>query len=265
MRLYPRLPFSVAAGLAERLRSVDIASAVAASATTHSSALYAPTGGSRVTEDLLLGLQRRLREAAAAHGYPEPTGDRPRILFDRVVAGILFDVMEITPAEASHAEVWQFLTCVLVPDLVRWRFSGGIEGTSRERFLGGARGLRNALGRLWWRAYTLYDYEGRSNHRLFHQLGEDEMVQVMERPSIAGSIRLAREVLLTYLDSRDAAGVPRADLLRDVTKRVRRILPVTIVDLLDQDTLHDRIVEEFRRSSSALRRAVDRDSTASRG
>lgn len=58
----------------------------------------------------------------------------------------LYELMALSPSEASHETMWAFITCILPPDVVRRRFPGGAAGTSQERLLGGGRGLRNAFG-----------------------------------------------------------------------------------------------------------------------
>jgi len=97
--------------------------------------------------------------------------------------------MEIVPADAAEPGVWAFLCCVAVPDLACWRFPG----RTRERLLGGP---RNALRRLWWRAYVL---DRGSREGLSGRLGEDETVQIMERPTLAGNPRVATTLADAHL------------------------------------------------------------------
>src|SRR5690606_7653755 len=102
------------------------------------------------------------------------------------VGRLLVEQMEISANEATQVEMWAFLGCVLLPDVVRWRFPGRA-ATPDERFIGGARGLRNTFGRLWWRAYLLEARRGEDGLLdPLVALNEDEMVQITERPGLSG-------------------------------------------------------------------------------
>lgn len=70
----------------------------------------------------------------------------------------LHAVARLTRREAAHQGVWRFLSLVLAPDYVLWRFGDmkpASEGTvaaaaPRDRYLG--REDKHALSRLWWAA-----------------------------------------------------------------------------------------------------------------
>jgi hypothetical protein len=162
--------------------------------------------------------------------------------------------MHITAAEAASQGIWMFIGCILLPDIVRWRFPGDAGGTSRERFLGGNRGLRNTFGRVWWRAHILKQPEVQQPYQLLYQLGEDELVQIMERPSLAGSPVLARQRCLSFLRAlADESGIMRSELLRDVMKRLPRLLPLMAFDALDGTVLASLVNGVFEESMKSLR------------
>jgi hypothetical protein len=224
------------------------------SQTEHPSAIYAPTGWPRVGRQQLRDTQEGLREAATWAGYPESFRDSRRGSFDAASGRILHQLMDIAPSEAAREGAWAFMACVLLPDLVRWRFPGEAgQSTTHERFLGGVRGLRNTFGRVWWRAELLKQGGSRDVYELLELLGEDELVQIMERPSLAGSRRLARQVGESFLDSavRNPA-TSRSDLMRESMKRLRRLLPFVSFDALDDVVLRQTLDGLFADTVRAL-------------
>lgn len=256
MLLFPRLPGGVAISLAAQLAKQTPEELQMGSSNQHTAMTFAPTGGNRVTPAELTELQGRIRKAAIDAGYPNASDTRKRNTFDATSGRILYEQMQITPTEASHQGVWMFMGCVLLPDVVRWRFPGSASNnqTSTERFLGGNRGMRNTFGRVWWRAYTLHQEDTKKPYELLHALGEDELVQIMERPNIAGNPSLARQIGSSFLTIyAQNKGVSRSDLFRDAMKRLRRQLPVISFDALDETVLKEQIDTIFLDSVQALR------------
>ncbi len=251
MLLYPHLPPTIARKLAEELSSRSIDSLRALSATSHSAAAFAPTGGNRVSISYLREIDRCIRESADIYGYPSPVDDSRLRRFDASSGRILHEMMNISPSEASNPGVWAFIACVLWPDIVRWRFPGNIDGTSRERFIGGR---RNTFGRVWWRAYLLREPTADHPYELLDLLGEDELVQITERPSLAGSPSLAKTVCRTFLDVTSGLSdtAQSRAILRDAMKRLRRLLPMVSFDALDVQTLKSLVDEVFRTSIKTL-------------
>jgi Family of unknown function (DUF6339) len=253
MLLYPRLPKTVALSLAEDLSSKPLEDMLNDNNVKHPAAIYAPTGGNRVSENLLERIQQLIRETARSFGYPTSLDDLNRRGFDAVSGIMLHEMMDITPAEASNQGVWIFMACILLPDIVRWRFPGVSGITSKERFLGGNRGLRNTLGRVWWRAYILNQPGSGKPFELLGKLGEDELVQIMERPNLAGSPFLAKQVCRSFLDTASQhPEISRSELLRDTMKRLRRLLPLMAFDALDSRVLSEIITGVFNDSVTSL-------------
>ena len=94
----------------------------------------------------------------------------------------------MTPHEASQDEVWSYLTCCWLLDVAFWRFGAD---ASIDRFIGHLN--RNTFRRMWWRAEVLGpDVD-------LAQLGEDELVNIMERPTLFSDRRLARTIALELL------------------------------------------------------------------
>lgn len=263
MYLYPRLTLSAAAEISKSKSVLDTLML----RQTHDgnkfivddSALYAPTGGHRVDSQHLKTLRKLVRECADNLGFPEQPDVQTRQTFDTQCSIILFQNMNLTPSEASSLGVWSHMTCILLPDIVRWRFGG--DATSEDRFIGSARGLRrNTFGRLWWRAYLLHEPAWTDDQfYLLSQFGEDDLVQITERPSLAGSPLLAKQVLLSFLEISQGLKQSTADtqirdraLLRDVVKRIRRLLPIVVFEALDPQTLKGLIDDLFVKSVESL-------------
>ena len=152
------------------------------------------------------------------------------------------------------------MACVLLPDIVRWRFPGGEKGqTGEERFSWKSRGVRNTFSRVWWRACILRQPQTENPFELLYQLGEDELVQIMERPAIAGSPILARQICRSFIDiSNTATGISRSDLLRDAMKRLRRLLTMVSFDALDEEVLRALVDGIFAESLVALKQSHER-------
>jgi hypothetical protein len=214
---------------------------------SHPEQAWVPTGGMRAARQRLGDIRQAVRDLARRQGYPALAGPRERTAFDRSCAGELLRLMNIVPADAASDGVWTFLTCLVLPDVSAWRFPDRHE----ERFLGSP---RNTLRRLWWRAYVLdgtrSDSDGTS---VVEALGEDEVVQVMERPSLAGNPRLARRVCLAFLEG--AAKTPalgRMELMRDAAKRLIRLTPFVALDGLGTKALDDILSAVFAESARML-------------
>lgn len=215
--------------------------------------IYAPTGGNRVDREVLAGIQSGIRKLATESGYPEDSSQESRGNFDAASARFLREQMGVSAAEASSQGMWAFVACVMLPDVVRWRFPGSRE-TSVERFLGGTRGIRNTFGRVWWRAYILELADSSDPYRLLRELGEDELVQIMERPNLAGNIVLAQLTAQCFLEALPEfpAHVPRSELLRDAMKRIRRLFPVMAFDAMDRNMLEELLEGIFVESAKKL-------------
>ncbi|MGH7553509.1 MAG: DUF6339 family protein [Longimicrobiales bacterium] len=144
--------------------------------------------------------------------------------------------------------MWTFLACQVLPDVAAWRFPDRHE----ERLLGTP---RNTFRRLWWRAYILDGSRSTSDSTLVvDELGEDEVVQVMERPSLAGNPRLARHMCLVFLElAARTPQVSRMELMRDTAKRLIRLTPFIALDALDDDVLAGILHSVFSESVRMLR------------
>ncbi|MEQ9501595.1 MAG: DUF6339 family protein [Deltaproteobacteria bacterium] len=249
MKLYPRLPIAVGRKLAAERSALSVEKAAQLSGIGHRTVTYAAVGGQRIDETELEALAARVRDVAVEHGYPERPKQQRILTFDARCATVLHTESEMTPTEAARESVWAFMGCVLLPDIVRWRWGG--ERTPIDRFSGGERGLRNTLGRLWWRAHLLEDRWWTENDRyeLLHILSEDQIVAFVERPRVfmspLVSVAVAREVISVRRSS--GSRTQELDLLRDVSKRFLRMGAFVRYESLNEEEIRNlarRMVNE---------------------
>ncbi len=134
-------------------------------------------------ESLRASVMERINEQS--HGL---TLIANRTAFDRELGRALHEHLDIVLSDAAHAEVWNYLSLDVFPDLVVARFPE----LHRDRFLGSR---RNALRRVWERERILGDIQALAAS----PLGEDELVGLLERTAVARNralvIALARRVL----------------------------------------------------------------------
>ena len=237
--LYPRLPRGTAKKLIADRLGAGLPELRAQGALNHLDAEPSATGGHPADSTKLLELQSAIRQVAERAGYPDPLGGSTQ-RFDRPVGTMLFRMMGIVPADAAEEGVWSFLTLVLVPEIGPWRFPAQAE----DRLLGRP---RNVLRRTWWRAWALGpDLEHAPEG--CEPLGEDEFVQIMERPSLGGNRRTARALQAAlWRAERSGLVVPRSELMRQMARRTRAVKSHIQFDVLPDDLLTallDRLVDE---------------------
>lgn len=253
VNLFPQLPHHVAVQMAEPLRYASIASLIGKAATEHPACVYTPTGGVRATPAALGELRSALVRLATDTGYPNPTNQQRAAEFDAEAAQLLAGHIDIAPAEAIKGGVWEFLSCVLLPDVVRWRFGGVNDAaTPLERFLSGR---RNVFQRLWWRAFHLapQSAERPSLSMLLRELGEDELVQLMERPSLAGIEGLPGSIAAGLLTaSKTYANLTRRQLIREAQKRFLRLSSFLSLESIDAREVDRHVSRVFEQVAASL-------------
>lgn len=242
--VYPRLPRRTGLGLVDEKRSWKLDKLAASSATDHPDAAPVATG-TRVATEQLERLRDGVRRVAAERGYPEPLRRGREWTFDSAAGRVLYETMEIIPADAANEGVWSFLSLVLLPEIGPWRFPE----RAQDRLLGHP---RNVLRRSWWRAHVLgADLDAAPEGQ--QPLGEDELVQIMERPTVAANPAVARAVRDGIFRGADRVPAARSEFARDLTKRVLRLTPFVCVDLLSDEELRDLVDELIEQSARAYR------------
>src|SRR5690349_17006603 len=73
------------------------------------SVTYAVVGGARIDRATLEVLRADILQLAADHGMPEPI--REVSAFEGRAAKVVRRALPMSPHEASHEEVWSYLTC----------------------------------------------------------------------------------------------------------------------------------------------------------
>lgn len=253
--LYPRLtPLAARARLAEHSgRTIDALRRGAEP--RHPDMYYAATGGEPTGVEHLNRLAETLRQTVTDHGYPEQVTDTSHIAADRALASAMIDNMRLRPSEAAANDLWTFLAVQLVPDVVAWRWQSG---ASEQRWICSDI-TRHSLGRLWWQAYTLGTTtgDGRTDTSLLQMLSESDLNQIFERRSIGGRPALARAIARAVTDPDLAPPhIARRRVIRDVTKRVRRLLPFTLFLALHDERLQARADDLVRDSVKALEQTL---------
>lgn len=174
---------------------------------------FAAVGGARIDPSTLETLRADILELATAHGMPDQIRDVPT--FEGRGARLIRDALPMTPHEASHEEVWSYLTCCWLLDVAVWRFGAD---ASDDRFIGHIN--RNTFRRMWWREEVLGAAVDLT------RLGEDELVNIMERPTLYADARVARAIAHEFLTRVERGDVPdRMRLMREATKRLLRLTP----------------------------------------
>ncbi|SIO28590.1 DUF6339 family protein [Paraburkholderia phenazinium] len=243
--LFPQLPHHAALRMATAFRNFSVEELAAHAQFECDECEYTPTGGSRATALEITTLRTEVIDLAKAYGYPGFPNQHQAATFDATLTLVLVAQMRLAPAEAARGGVWAFLACVVLPDIVRWRFGGVDAPTSPERYLSGR---RNTFQRLWWRAFYLgtRPHAGRSVEQLLHALGEDELVQVTERPSLAGIEGLAAAVAAGMLDACIRhKGLARRHLMREAQKRLLRLSSFVSLESVSAECLDHHVTRIF--------------------
>jgi hypothetical protein len=203
-------------------------------------ATYSPVGGTRITEGDLGALRREMLSLAWKYGMP----GAPKLVseFEGQCARLLHERLPMTPHEASQEEVWSYLTCCWLLDIAFWRFTPVAD---ERRFIGNVN--RNTFRRLWWRAEVLGPGID------LNRLGEDELVSIMERPTIAADRRLARVIAADFLARVEGDGAPeRMLLMREGMKRLLRLTPFVALSALREDEVADVVAATFDAAALSL-------------
>ncbi|PND49228.1 MULTISPECIES: DUF6339 family protein [Rhodococcus] len=245
--LYPRLLDRAARELHQQYTHATLEQLHDRAAFAHRSAVFAATGGRRVTEDELHDLRDRIVKAAENAGFPEEGRRADRASFDLEVAQLLHERSGLVAAEASVRSIWAFLALVLLPDVSYWRYPS----PPADRVIG-TDITRHVWGRLWWRAHLLVLPQQVERYRLLDAFGEAAFDQIFaRRKSLGGSRALVRALAETW-PSIERSGVNDRQLLRDVLKRLLRTSGVVEFEALDEDELRRQVAEAAAETVAVL-------------
>lgn len=209
---------------------------------------YASTGGSIVTPTRLNEIREDIVEIAGKYGFSK-TADRNFLSqFDAALGEYLTLIPELSTGEGLRNDVWAFITIVLAPDVVFWRF-----GYTPERYKGG---IRNAFQRLWHRGKVLDRGSADANRwGLLHNLTEDALVQITERPSIGADPVLARALAEAWVRASGSFGRGLMEgVMRLVSLRLRIRNEVRALTWLPEEELAAFLDAEFKRAAVVVAR-----------
>jgi len=202
---------------------------------------YTQTAGVRVSEVQLLELRSRIVGAAENSGFPGLRRQKEIADFDVECAKILYNESGVPMVEAMRADVWSFLSLVLLPDIASWRYPG----LPFERINGG---VRDVFRRLWQRGFHIAAVAGFDTRwDLLSELSEDAFVQILERPGLAADRRLSRLISEVWVEIAGVVGKKRMENLhRDAVRNIRAIYPLICFETLDDESLRKLVEEEFQ-------------------
>lgn len=239
MKVYPQIPFSPELRTRVEVLQMMSVQQLVLERRLEAKGMHQPSVGIPAQRQELEKIRGRLVEIAEKAGYPGVApvrGSDAYRLVDLEWGVSLAEYLDVSTQQAFNAEMWNFFTSCLAPDLVRWRW--GRDGGALERWVGPGHGGRNCFGRLWRRAWTL-KVEGRDPYWLCRGLIEDEFIQIFERTALAGCRPLAREVARIHLINLDRLNKPRTECMRDLARRILRMGAFIEFDALDRDALAD--------------------------
>ena len=232
---YPRLNNTYSMMLISEYSSKKSPAELSAfAATSNEMAFHDASATERVSDAQLKLLREELYALAVKNGFPEALKPATVRNFDQPASDILYQKMDLIPAESANQEIWNFLTLVLLPDIAAWRYPNTQHKMDFERWLGTE---RNVFRKLWWRQATL----GKSLNEL---VGEDEAVGIMERPGLSGNPDVARAIVRAF-DAvyKDFSELGRSDVMRAVMVSVRRLVPLLNFEFYTEDELYELLKE----------------------
>ncbi|MBP2486011.1 hypothetical protein JOH50_001738 [Rhizobium leguminosarum] len=213
---------------------------------------YAPSGGS-ISPELVGEILARMTAIARQHGYPDRASDRQKNGFDVEAAKWLAEHPQLSSPDLLRDDTWSFLSCILLQELVVWRYSA----RQSARFAGG---VRNTFQRLWIRGRTLDlgETAGKERWHLLEGLSEDAMVQIFERASIASDAQLSKAIAIGWLDTANRIGRARMeDVMRRATKLLRLRNQIIDLTFLSAEGLAKEVGDIFARSSEGITEQED--------
>lgn len=217
--------------------------------------IWCAASGGSLSPELVDEIRVQLMAIAGQHGYPIQASDRQKAGFDVAAAKWLASHQQLDSPEFLRDDIWAFLSCIVLQEIVVWRYSAKQYG----RFAGG---VRNTFQRLWIRGRTLDlgEAAGEERWHLLESLSEDAMVQIFERASIASNAELARAIAQGWVDTAERIGRGRMeDVMRRATKLLRLRNQIVDLTFLSPENLREEVDRVFARSSEGIAEQVDRD------
>ena len=207
---------------------------------------YVPTGGQIINDENLEKLRNNVLEKAKEYGFPS-TNQKSFLEFEYEVAKILSNWSYLwidgePSGESFRNDFWSYLSIVIMPDIVSWRWGFPPEGEPTKswsvRFIGGG---RNAFQRIFRRILSLDrgpSHEDRFG--LIRELKEDDFSNILERTSLGSNSRIAIPLAEEYLAMRqrrkDMKASNQLKIYREATKDLRSYGAVSYTHLRAHET-----------------------------
>lgn len=229
-----RLDRSDAIRIVKEISPLDVSQCCSLASISHPKAYPPPISSRNPTSEELKFIRSSVITIGEEYGFPNRTKEKDLALsrFDVAVGNYLLSNLELSPSDAGREEVWNFLTLVLLPDIAAWRFKNKKHNPEYDRWIGKS---RNVFRKAWWRAYCL-------GADLNSTLGEDEGVNIMERPTFGLNPTLARTIAEIHRKHSGHYEIGKSDLLRLVMVQLGKLVSIINLDVLPSETV-TKIVE----------------------
>lgn len=157
--------------------------------------------------------------------------------FSAHVGRSISEVIDPLPSDAGHNGVWAYLALRVFPDVLARRWPSSDDGKlSKDRWVGPQLGRDRNYLKVCWRNWRTFGDLLLQGHQL---LGEDELVQFVERSTLARNPRLLRAAAKVVLG--EGAPKNRMDFTRELTKRISWRSGSILLDLLTDQELEDMV------------------------
>ncbi|WP_156119447.1 DUF6339 family protein [Corynebacterium humireducens] len=235
--------------VASEMLELDVEQCSSLATATHPKAYPPPVVTQLPTAGVLRNIRSGVLSIAEEHGFPHRRKDKDPSLsaFDVKVGNFLLNSLSISPADAGMEETWNFLTLVLMPDVAAWRFQNPTKNPEYDRWLGRP---RNVFRKAWWRAYCL-------GPDLNATLGEDEGVNIMERPTFGRNPSLARAIARAHNEFSGKYTLARSELLRLVMVQLGKISSIVNLDSLPEGKMIKLVNNTYRATADKFEATVN--------
>lgn len=237
---YKLLEQTPAVELARRTSTYDVARLRETSSSDHKQAHFDGASQDLVTNDSLESIQNSIRELAAKYGYPKPFEDDRIEGFDREFALLLSAGFKLLPSQAADDRLWNFVTCILLPDIAKWRIPADNWEIEYENW--GENPRNRYFKETWWRITTL-------GTDLNEALLTQEIHELMSRPQYSGNAQIAQCIGYNHLSSLKAyeeKSITRTKALKAVLNELDRWAEIIDFDVLTPEQLNNQVKETFR-------------------
>jgi hypothetical protein len=230
--VYPRLPFYAAQQLADEISATHRADGASGLeqlvSFSHVRAEPVATGGRVADADQIRHVRTLVLTAAEPWRQLGAVSRADAAAFDLALGRALHTSLAIIPGDAAHDETWNFLSLVVMPDIVVLRFPE----MHPDRMFGT---MRNPLRSAWVRRDTLGDLTDRYDR----PLGVDEMVGLFERSDMARNRPLIRALAKAVMEYSGHGS--RSDWAREVFKETRYATGPRALDGMSEEEIADLI------------------------